>query len=164
MIWIRNGESGDIEPVRRLLHETWHDTYDALIGPRKVEEITASWHSPEVLVRGIGHPQSVFLVAEDAEGHLVGHLFAESDGEGGATLLRLYVLPGEQRRGAGSELLSALFIRLPECRTVRLEVESQNEKARRFYEKHGFAVVGRAECCGGDTDVPSLVMQKQLLS
>jgi hypothetical protein len=44
-IAIREASETDLPAVRALLVETWHDTYDALIGVQRVTEITNSWHS-----------------------------------------------------------------------------------------------------------------------
>ena len=35
-MFVRTASSRDIEAVRALLVETWHDTYDAIYGPGKV--------------------------------------------------------------------------------------------------------------------------------
>jgi hypothetical protein len=68
---IRLAEPGDLAAIRDLLVETWHDTYDALIGPAKVTEITDRWHSLENLARQLALPETSFLVAEQA-GDIVG--------------------------------------------------------------------------------------------
>jgi hypothetical protein len=48
---IRSGEAADAASVNGLLVETWHDTYDSLLGFERVSTITASWHSEEALSR-----------------------------------------------------------------------------------------------------------------
>ena len=54
----------------------------------------------------------------------------------------LYVLPAEQNKGCGTELL--LFA-MAQCRgTPRLWILDNNDRARRFYQKHGFRLTGKA--------------------
>ena len=54
----------------------------------------------------------------------------------------LYVLPAEQNKGCGTELL--LFA-MAQCRgTPRLWILDNNDRARRFYQKHGFHLTGNA--------------------
>ena len=54
----------------------------------------------------------------------------------------LYVLPAEQNKGCGTELL--LFA-MAQCRgTPRLWILDNNDRARQFYQKHGFHLTGNA--------------------
>ena len=121
--------------------ETWHDTYDPLIGAQKVTEITDAWHSIEALSRQLAMPNTSFLVAESA-GAIVGHLFANATGHPLLMIARLYVLPESQRRGIGKLLLDEAIRRYPGCDVLRLEVEADNAKGLNFYRREGFEPVG----------------------
>jgi ribosomal protein S18 acetylase RimI-like enzyme len=157
---IRRAREGEEAAINRLLVETWHDTYDAILGREKVADITARWHAPERLAEQIGLEGAAFLVAE-ADGGILGHAFARMDREGIVHLFRLYVHPAHQRAGIGGLLLDAVAGLFPRAPAIRLEVEEENVKGRRFYEAHGFSVVGRTGDCGGDSNVPALVMEKR---
>ncbi|MBR6318070.1 MAG: GNAT family N-acetyltransferase [Fibrobacter sp.] len=82
--------------------------------------------------------------AEMAEGNIIGyavfHLLG-SDSE----LLSIATKAAEQRKGTGTELLKAGLSRLDFGNGDRmfLEVREGNEKARRFYEHHGFEAFGK---------------------
>jgi ribosomal protein S18 acetylase RimI-like enzyme len=138
---IRSAEARDVAAVRKLLVETWHDTYDALIGAARVTEITDSWHSLEALSRQLTMPETSFLVAEQS-GAIVGHLFANAKRAPVLMISRLYVLPGYQRRGIGKLLLDEAIGRCPGCDAIRLEVEADNAKGLSFYRREGFEAVG----------------------
>jgi ribosomal protein S18 acetylase RimI-like enzyme len=140
---VRPAEESDIADVRALLVETWHDTYDALIGPEKVTEITDSWHSTDNLMRQLALPENSFLVAEN-QGTIVGHAFANAQRPPVLTISRLYVAPDRQRQGIGKQLLDAAIARHPDCDTIRLVVEAENAKGIAFYEREGFHAVGEA--------------------
>jgi ribosomal-protein-alanine acetyltransferase len=60
-------------------------------------------------------------------------------------ILNLAVEPDWRRGGAGSALLQAALEhgRRAGAARVFLEVRQSNQTARRFYERHGFAVAGR---------------------
>lgn len=158
---IRRAGEGDETAVNRVLVETWHDTYDAILGRDKVAGITARWHAPERLAQQIRTEDAVFLIAE-ADGEIVGHAFARIDGSGTIHLFRLYVQPTRQRAGIGGQLMDTVIGSFAQAAAIRLEVEEANHKATRFYETHGLSVVGRTGDSGGDSDVPALVMEKQL--
>jgi len=140
-VLIRPATAADLERVREILVETWHDTYDALIGHQRVTEITAQWHAPELLAKQLQTPGASFLVAAH-ESRLVGHAFANSHQPPIVMLLRLYVLPRWQRRGVGSRLLDAAIRAYPGSTALRLSVEADNIKGVSFYRRHGFQLRG----------------------
>lgn len=134
-------EAGD---TRRVLVETWHDTYDSLLGLEKVTEITSRWHAVEVLTEQIGSPDTSFLVAEHS-GRLIGHAFARMLRPDVLFLSRLYVLPAWQRQGLGARMLGAVVERHPGAARMHLYVEAENGKGVAFYRRHGFTVTGERE-------------------
>ena len=69
----------------------------------------------------------------DEDGRAVG--FAALAGN---TLEHLYVHPAEQGKGIGATLLARAKKQSPAG--LRLWVFQRNERARRFYERHGFAL------------------------
>lgn len=140
-VTIRKAEASDILAVRTLLVETWHDTYDALIGADKVSEITGSWHSLEALSRQLHLDDTVFLVAH-ADSNIVGHAFANASEPPVLRLMRLYVHPSRQRRGIGQSLMQASIESFPGTEVVRLDVEADNRNGVAFYSRMGFEKVG----------------------
>lgn len=147
-MFVRTAGERDLDVVRALLVETWHDTYDAIYGAAKVAEITGDWHSTEALRGRLTAPNSEFLVADDGT-RIGGMAFAASIDDGRTVMLRqLYVLPEFQGRGIGSMLLGEVESCFPEAQRVRLEVEEANSKAVRFYVSQGFARAGTTADCG----------------
>jgi ribosomal protein S18 acetylase RimI-like enzyme len=139
-ILIRAAEPTDVEAVRSLLVETWHDTYDSLIGAEKVTEITNSWHSIENLSRQLTMPDASFLVAVE-DGAIVGHILATAQKPPLLTLSRLYVRPDRQRLGIGTRLIDASIRRHPQSAKLLVEVEAGNSKGLSFYLREGFQSV-----------------------
>lgn len=140
-----------------VLVETWHDTYDSLIGTEKVAEITSKWHAVEVLARQLEAEDSSFLVAE-VDGRIVGHAMVRIAEPAALVLARLYVLPAYQRRSIGAQLLTIAIERHLPAKRVRLDVEAENSKGLSFYRKHDFIVVGETS----EDGVKVLQMEKQL--
>ncbi len=60
----------------------------------------------------------------------------------GDALAALFVAPAKQSAGVGSLLLADAQARRP---MLELTVYSANHAARRFYERHGFVVVGQQQ-------------------
>lgn len=155
-VLVRPATADDLPLVRALLVETWHDTYDDVLGKARVAEITNAWHSVEALKRQLDLTHASFLVAENA-GTIVGHILTNAT----PPLLiisRLYVLPRRQREGIGAALLSAASARHEDCDTIRLEVAAENPKGIAFYRREGFRPVGEKT----DDGLHHIVMEKRL--
>jgi ribosomal protein S18 acetylase RimI-like enzyme len=147
-IFVRTAGEKDLEAVRTLLVETWHDTYDAIYGADKVAEITGERHSLASLRARLTRPHSEFLVADDGLA-IAGMAFAVAIDEGATIMLhQLYVRPDKQRAGTGELLLDEIEASFPEARRVVLEVEAANAKGVAFYRKHGFVEAGTSTRTG----------------
>lgn len=156
---IRDARPADLAAVHELLVDTWHDTYDELIGADEVADITGRWHNIDVLRRQQADPDLIFLVAESA-GRIVGHALACPQTSGQGTLNRLYISPDCQGMGTGAALLARVRQRLGRAASITLEVEENNKKAVEFYQRHGFTETGRKAHCGDDSNVPAITMHR----
>lgn len=160
-MFVRTASERDLDAIRALLVETWHATYDAIYGARKVDEITDEWHSIAALKKRLVRPNSDFLVADDGE-RLGGVAYAEAEADGKSVMLRqLYILPEVQGRGIGGMLLDEIIESFPDATLFKLEVEEANTKAIGFYLSQGFVQSGRTANCGADqSGIPALVMNR----
>ncbi len=104
----------------------------------RVTEITNDWHALDRLERALEREAHTFLVAEASDGTVLGTASATLSENGLVTLGRLYVRPAAQGHGLGTAMLRACENWFPQGSLMRLEVETKNAKARRFYAKHGF--------------------------
>ena len=85
----------------------------------------------------VGNRRSAWWVARLA-GRVVGYMVVD-----GERLDHLYVHPEAQGRGVGSALLNKARELSP--RRIALATFQSNVRARAFYERHGFRVVGLTE-------------------
>lgn len=163
-MFVRTASERDLDAVRALLVETWHDTYDGIYGAARVTAITDDWHSIPALRARLTRPRSEFLVADD--GSRIGGMAFASVADDGATVMlhQLYVAPSCQGRGVGGMLLDEIEGSFPEARNLRLEVEEANEKAVRFYLSQGFVEVGRTADCGGEgSGIPAVIYERPIV-
>ena len=98
---------------------------------------------PDLLRVGISGPPLVLVSGATPVGYALAI-------EGTPThLVELAVAPAHRGVGHGSALLTEVCNRGGEC---RLTVRSDNDGARRFYERHGFRVETRLPAYYGDDD------------
>ncbi len=90
-----------------------------------------AWFDPEDL-----------LLAEDAEGRVLGLHWLKPRGGGEGEVYNLAVRPGAQGRQLGPALLQAGLDHLADlgCDRVLLWVDAANTRAVRLYQRHGFSV------------------------
>jgi ribosomal protein S18 acetylase RimI-like enzyme len=165
VFFVRTASERDVEPVRRLLAETWRATYDEFYGADKVTEIVASWHTVEAIKANVGKRDGEFLVADDGR-QLGGMGFASmsSTMTKTAILHQLYVRPSFQNHGIGRDIFAELETCFPDAEIMRLEVEPKNQRAISFYARLGFVEVDRTKHCGAaGSGIEAIIMEKPLL-
>ncbi|HVT32598.1 MAG TPA: GNAT family N-acetyltransferase, partial [Rhodanobacteraceae bacterium] len=92
-------------------------------------------------------PSGRVLVAEDAEGRVVGWLHVASRAQltedACAEILGLVVAERSRSAGTGAALVRAAeaWARSEGCAGIRVRSRDTRERAHRFYERHGFARV-----------------------
>jgi len=129
-IHIREARREDASLIVRLITEL-------AVGTGEVSPI-----SPAYVKTYLASPTSGVLLTE-AQGQVIGLLSysVRPDLYHAANcclIEELVVREGLRGQGVGSALLQALFSRMQECAEVGLGVMPENERAIRFYRKHGF--------------------------
>lgn len=124
---------------------TWQDAYEHVFGAERLAGVTVAQRLP--MWRQILHdPAQTALVAEDEAGRVVGWCTvapsrdADADGE----LWGIYVLSEAWGSGVGTALMAAGIeaLRASGYSEVILWVLEDNPRARRFYEREGWALDG----------------------
>ena len=125
--------------------------------------MTSVWHSPAQLAAEIQDQRIFFGVAKTENSVIIGLTTVGQIADDTVVLSRLYVHPPYQRQGIGSKLLQAGITAFPTSRTIRLEVEENNQTAYTFYHNHGFRETeSKEERVEGDV-IKVKVMEKLIL-
>lgn len=164
VFFVRTASERDLAPLRLLLADSFHATYDPLFGEPKVQALIDSWHSPAALKARLAKKGGEFLVADD--GKVLGGMGYAAMSEKmtkTAMLHQLYVHPDHQRQGVGRDIFAELETCFPDAEIMRLEVEPRNLAAIEFYTGLGFVEVDRTTSCGGpNSGLDAIVMEKPL--
>jgi ribosomal protein S18 acetylase RimI-like enzyme len=155
---IRTAVGDDLDAVIEIGHRTWPGTFEPIAGPEYVEMGLAKWWTADATIPAIRTGRT--LVAE-VGGEVVG-MTVYGPHEDDLVLWKLYVLPDHHGRGIGHRLLEAALERAHELEHTRMSVSvvDGNDRAMRFYERHGFREVEREP--GGSGLPDSVWMAKDL--
>ena len=127
---LRRATLEDADAVADVYLRSFHRTYQFPLA--HTDERVRDW------IRDVVIPASETWAAVDADGHVVGMMVLDD-----AELDQLYVAQGWTGRGIGSRFIE-LAKRLRPA-GLSLYTFQVNERARRFYERHGFVLVDESD-------------------
>ncbi|WP_414047303.1 N-acetyltransferase family protein [Macrococcus equi] len=140
MVNIRKATNEDVPKIKKIASMAWYDTYAKLMEAGTIAKFLEAAYNDERLERRIG--DSLFLVAEN-EDEVIG--FANFINGTELFLSAIYVNPAFQRKHVGADLLEAGLEYFDEYEELFVEVASNNQLARAFYDKTGFELVREYE-------------------
>src|ERR1700760_2628939 len=143
---IRLGDLDDINTIGFLAQQIWPNTYGDILSPEQLRYMLNLFYSPRSLRKQMVDDKHQFLLLEEEEEAIGFASWSAAADEGVYKLHKLYVLPGRQGKGLGKMMLEFIYeaIRPEGGRRLRLNVNRHN-KARQFYERMGFMVVGEED-------------------
>ena len=164
----RGATAADAEAIDRVFRASFCATFAHLYRP---DDLTAflEQFTPDAWRTELGDAAYAFEVAEDGT-QIVGYaklgpLKIPVETDGAAILLsQLYVAPDHLGAGIGAVLMDRA---ITEARrrgndALYLTVFIDNDRARRFYERYGFAIVGRYQFMVGSQADEDVIMRKAL--
>jgi diamine N-acetyltransferase len=171
-ISIRQATVEDAKLLTDLAYTTFWDAFahHPKNAPDDLDHYMRQAFNLEQITAELADPQNIFLIAEIDEkpaGYaklIVDNIEPGITGERPVELQRLYSHQEYIGKGVGQNLMDACFARaVDEGRAVMwLGVWEYNPRAQRFYEKNGFAVVGKHTFQLGADPQTDLLMQKIL--
>jgi GNAT superfamily N-acetyltransferase len=143
---IRPADLDDINIIGFLAQQIWPDTYGDILSAGQLKYMLKLIYSPRALRRQMVNEHHRFLIVEQTEEPIGFASWSAMPTPGVYKLHKLYVLTGRQGKGLGRTLLQFILeaIRPEGATSLRLNVNRYN-KARQFYERMGFAVIGEED-------------------
>jgi GNAT superfamily N-acetyltransferase len=143
---IRPADLDDINSIGFLAQQIWPGTYGDIVSPEQLKYMLKLIYSPRSLRRQMVDDHHQFLIVEQDEEPIGFASWSTSADPGVFKLHKIYILSGRQGKGLGKTLLQFIFetIRPEGATRLRLNVNRYN-KARQFYERIGFAVIGEED-------------------
>lgn len=140
---IREASVADIGTIRDIALRTWPVAYGEILSPAQLAYMLALMYSTEALQEQLSVKGHRFALCIEA-GEAIGFASYAHDqaGNGPTRLHKLYALPARQLHGAGRALLQHVIEAARKRGSLAVELNvNRSNKARGFYEKHGFRVV-----------------------
>ncbi|MBS1627384.1 MAG: GNAT family N-acetyltransferase [Bacteroidetes bacterium] len=139
-IIIRAAIINDIEAIQNIAFSTWPIAYSAILSKEQLQYMLNMFYSKESLITQI-NDQHYFLIAE-ANNSIIGFASFNQLNINTYKLQKLYVLPSEQKTGAGKLLLNEVIRLTKEAGKTKLQLNvNRHNKAIGFYEKLGFEII-----------------------
>ena len=141
MYSIQEAGRNDIAKLRELVYQVWPQTYAGIISQEQIDYMLEMMYSASSLQKQMDDGALfIFLVEND---QYVGYASYQQTDPGVFKLHKIYVLPSEQGKGAGRFMIDYVISKVKEQGGKRLQLQvNRGNKARYFYEKLGFQVIG----------------------
>jgi len=161
---IRQADLDDINTIGFLAQQIWPQAYGDILSKEQLAYMLHLIYNPSALKDQMLKQHHNFLVAE-LEDEPVGFAsFSKTGSNGAYKLHKLYVRSDIQGKGLGKALINAVLEEIvpQQAETLYLNVNRRN-KARLFYEKLGFEIIGEENIdIGSGYYMTDFVMEKKL--
>ena len=153
----------DINTIRELTFKVWPQTYSAIIDKNQIDYMLDMMYSEAALEEQmLDHEHSFIIIYDD----ILPAAFASYGPLENSTwkLHKIYILPDQHGKGIGRFMSDHIMedIRVKGAHSLILNVNRQN-KARYFYEKLGFNIIGEEDIdIGSGYFMNDYVMEKKL--
>lgn len=147
---ITKANETDIPVISMLAHAIWPETYISILNRPQVNYMLDLFYSTESLEKQFKENQIFLIAFMNAE--TVGFAsYSHADKAGVYKVHKLYVHPMLHGHGFGKKLLDRIIkdVKPLGATVLRLNVNRLN-KAKAFYEKYGFTVVGEEDIAIGE--------------
>ena len=169
MIATRDGTVAEAARIGEFFRSNFVATFGHLYDRRDLDAFLSRF-TTDFWTRELLDPRFAFRVAE-VEGELVGtckvgpmDLPVEDCGEGARELHQIYIAESAKGSGLANEFMNWSYQTARELGgdTLYLSVFTDNHRARRFYERHGFVEVGPYAFMVGDHADADIIMKRPI--
>ena len=141
LLAIRSASEAERPALRALAERIWRVSYATMLTPGQIDYMLAWMYAPETIAREMA--EGVIWETAWLDDELIGfHSCALEPDVQRVKLNKLYVLPEQQGLGLGQQLLDRVHALAAQrgARQVWLQVNKQNARAIRAYERAGYGV------------------------
>lgn len=155
---IRKAIPGDEKILAYIQRESWKAAFGDILSPEELERCTNP-EKAEQMYHGVLRREGCNMAIGYAENqpHCIAAWGANRCGLGDnvGELICIHSLPGNWGKGYGSAMMAYVLDQLQQAQyeDVILWVFEANQRARKFYEKHGFVLTEHKKMAKGITEL-----------
>ena len=147
MSQIRTATHKDIPTIQQLAHQIWPRAYGDILSKEQLDYMLEQIYSEDALAHQINELKHQFILAIDDKMPIGYASYAVHDNNSNIYHLhKIYVLPQEQGKSLGKDLLNFVIQKVQKegGRELQLNVNRYN-KAVHFYQKQGFTIISKED-------------------
>ncbi|RDV15278.1 GNAT family N-acetyltransferase [Pontibacter diazotrophicus] len=160
---IRQATEADIKTIHQLAEAIWGPTYSSILSQEQVDYMFEAIYAEDELAKQLQEGQTYLLLFEQDKPVGFASYSVKDKAASIYKLNKIYLLPGEQGKGHGKVLLSAVEEEVKQhgAHVLDLNVNRYN-KAKQFYERCGYQVHQQEDIPIGPYWMNDYVMRKRL--
>ncbi|SKB74355.1 GNAT family N-acetyltransferase [Daejeonella lutea] len=158
---IVNATADDIPVIHELAEKIWWPTYRPILSDEQISFMLKNMYSEDALLQQIQSGMKFILVKR--ENHNVAFAGYSKENEAVLKIHKIYVLPSEQGKGTGKNLIEYLTSIARELSIPQVELNvNRANPALGFYEKMGFEIAETVDIPYHQFVLNDYVMRKKL--
>jgi diamine N-acetyltransferase len=160
---IQPASIGDAPVIQQIAHTTWPATYGHILSNDQLAYMLDLIYSIRGIEQAFARGEH-FVLLYDQQRAVGFASFGCIESPAVYKLFKLYILPSAQGTGAGKLLLDHVATTCQQAGAILLQLNvNRHNKAKDFYEKHGFAVAYEEDIdIGNGYLINDYVMEKPL--
>ena len=142
MIEIKPAKFSDLPAIQKLAFDIWPSAYLEILGRKQLDYMLDKFYSLSSLEHQFTVLNHRFIIAFE-NNHPVGFAsFSAHENASVFHLNKIYVLPGQQGKNVGKQILDYVITEIKKAGATSLQLNvNRHNKALNFYQKAGFHII-----------------------
>ncbi|MEO8820029.1 MAG: GNAT family N-acetyltransferase [Ginsengibacter sp.] len=142
MIEIRAAKIGDLETIQNLAYKIWPAAYLDILGQQQLDYMLDKIYSLNSLENQFVVLKHRFIILKEDTVPIGFASYSPHEDSPVYHLNKIYVLPGQQGKNLGKQLLTYIISQIKKSGATSLQLNvNRHNKALHFYEKQGFTII-----------------------
>lgn len=144
MILVKKVGKEALPVIQNLANIIWPATYSELVTPQQVDYMMELIYSNSSLQKQIEKGHQFIIAYDDEKAVAFASYSAREDNPEVYKLHKIYILPNQQGKGIGKQLIDYIKNDIIPASSLQLNV-NRNNKALQFYQKIGFKIIAEED-------------------
>jgi len=144
MILVKKVGKEALPVIQNLANIIWPATYSELVTPQQVDYMMELIYSNSSLQKQIEKGHQFIIAYDDDKAVAFASYSAREDNPEVYKLHKIYILPNQQGKGIGKQLIDYIKNDIIPASSLQLNV-NRNNKALQFYQKIGFKIIAEED-------------------